>query len=274
VSVAFVLGGGGRWGAVEVGMLAALIDADITADAIVGTSIGAVNGAMFAADPTRSGIERLEQAWRDLAADAVLVPRKRDQLRNLVRLAPSLVGHAPFERWLDDQLPIHRFDEMTIPFECVAASIERAAETWFRSGPLVPALLASASIPGVFPPVEIDGEHFYDGGLVNSVPISRAIEMGATTIYVLQVGRVEQQLNVPTRWYEAGIVALEISRRHRFATVNQNLPDDVVLHLLPSGHTLAPDDRRQLKWTDFTDSDELIAGARAATDEYLAGLGG
>ncbi len=254
-------------------MLSALVDADITPVIIVGTSIGAVNGAMFAADPTRSGIDRLEQAWRDLAEDAVLVPRKRDQLRNLVRLAPSLVSHAPFEKWLEDHLPIRRFDQVEIPFECVAASIERAAETWFSRGPLVPALLASASIPGVFPPVELDGEHFYDGGLVNSVPVSRAIELGATTIYVLQVGRVEQQLTVPRRWYEAGIVALEISRRHRFATVNENLPDDVDLHLLPSGHILAPDDRRQLKWSDFTDSDELIAGARTATAEYLADIG-
>ena len=254
-------------------MLAALTEVGITPDTIVGTSIGAVNGAMFAAEPTPIRHRAAGTGWRDLAADAVLVPRKRDQFRNLVRLAPSLVSHAPFERWLDDQLPVRRFDELTVPFECVAASIERAAEHWFRSGPLVSALLASASIPGVFPPVEIGGEHFYDGGLVNSVPISRAIELGATTIYVLQVGRVEQQLSVPKRWYEAGIVALEISRRHRFATVNENLPDTVELHLLPSGHTLAPDDRRQLKWSDFTDSDELIGGARAATTDYLASIG-
>ncbi len=274
MSVAFVLGGGGRWGAVEVGMLAALVDTDIAPDIIVGTSIGAVNGAMFAADPTPAGIARLERAWRDLADNDVLIPRKRDQLRNLVRFAPSLVDHGSFEHWLSARLPISRFDEAVVPFECVAASIERAAETWFRSGPLVPALMASASIPGVFPPVEIDGEHFYDGGLVNSVPISRAIELGATTIYVLQVGRVEQQLTVPKRWYEAGIVALEISRRHRFATVNENLPAGVELHLLPSGHTLAPDDRRQLKWSDFTDSDELIGGARAATVGYLEHVGG
>lgn len=255
-------------------MLAALVDAAIVPDMIVGTSIGAVNGAMFAADPTRSGIARLEQAWRDLAENSVLVPRKRDQLRNLVRLAPSLVSHAPFEHWLHDRLPVRRFEDVAIRFECVAASIERAAERWFRTGPLAPALMASASIPGLFPPVEIDGEHFYDGGLVNSVPVSRAVELGATTIYVLQVGRVEQPLTVPKRWYEAGIVALEISRRHRFATFNENLPGDVELHLLPSGHTLAPDDRRQLKWSDFTDSDELISGARLATAAHLASTSG
>lgn len=271
MSVAFVLGGGGRWGAVEVGMLRALAEAGVTADLIVGTSIGAINGAMFASDPTLAGIDRLERAWRSLADSALLAPRRRDQLRNLVRLAPSLVSHVSFRGWLDEQLPVRRFDELAIRFECVAASIERAAEHWFSSGPLTPALLASSSIPGVFPPVEICGEHYYDGGLVNSVPISRAIERGASTLHVLQVGRIEQPLTVPARWYEAGIVAFEISRRHRFATLHDQLPDGITVHLLPSGHTLEPDDRRQLKWNDFSSTDRLIDDAHAATAAYLDG---
>ncbi|WP_040493033.1 patatin-like phospholipase family protein [Ilumatobacter nonamiensis] len=272
MSVAFVLGGGGRWGAVEVGMLGALTDAEITPGLIVGTSIGAINGAMFAGEPTRAGIDQLERAWRTLADSAALVPRRRDQLRNLVRLAPSLITHDAFEDWLEDQLPARRFEDLRIPFECVAASIERAAETWFRSGPLMPPLLASSSIPGLFPPVEVNGEHFYDGGLVNSVPISRAIELGATTLYVLQVGRVEQRLSVPKRWYEAGLVAFEISRRHRFATLHDQLPEGVTVHLLPSGNTLEPDDKRQLNWSDFSDTDALMANARAATTTYLDDL--
>ena len=250
-------------------MLSALVDADIVPDMVIGTSIGAINGAMFAADPTRSGIDDLEQAWRDLASGSVLVPRWRDQFRNLVRLAPSLVSHVPLERWLDGHLPVKRFEDVAIDFECVAASIERASERWFSTGSLTPALLASSSIPGVFPPVEIDGEHFYDGGLVNSVPISRAVDRGASTIYVLQVGRVEQALTVPRRWYEAGLAALEISRRHRFATVRDNLPADIDVHLLPSGHVLAPNDRRQLNWSDFGDTDTLIDGARIAASSYL-----
>jgi len=273
MAVAFVLGGGGRWGAVEVGMLSALCEAGIAPDVIVGTSIGAVNGAMFAADPTPGGIDRLERAWRSLADSSVLVPRRRDQLRNLVRLAPSLVTHDAFEEWLGDQLPVRRFEDLAVRFECVAASIERASETWFDRGPLIPALLASSSIPAVFPPVEIDGEHFYDGGLVNSVPISRAIELGATTVYVLQVGRVEQSLSVPKRWYEAALVAFEISRRHRFATLNDQLPDGVTSHLLPSGNTLEPDDRRQLNWSDFGGTADLIDNAHRASATYLCEIG-
>ena len=270
MTVAFVLGGGGRWGAVEVGMLAALVDAQIAPDLIVGTSIGAVNGAIFGADPSAAGVERLEAAWSSLADSDVFTPRRRDQLRNLVRLAPSLMSSAPLEHWLAEHCAADSFDDLVVPFQCVAAPIERAAEVWFTSGSLRPALLASCSVPGLLPPTAIGDEHFYDGGLVNSVPISRAIECGATEIYILQVGRIEQRLSVPTRWFEAGLVAFEISRRHRFATVSDDVPSGVTVHLLPSGNVLRPSDRRQMKVTDFGDTANLIAGARRASTEYLA----
>lgn len=272
MSVAFVMGGGGRWGAIEVGMLRALVEAGIRPDRVVGTSIGAINGAFFAADPSLDGVAALEDTWTTIEEHAVLTPRKRDQLRNLVRLAPSLVSHAPLENWLDEHLPVDRFEQLRLPFQCVASSVERAAEHWFDSGPLTPALLASASIPGIFPPAEIDGEHFYDGGIVNSVPVDRAVALGATTIYVLHVGRLENDLQVPTRWFEAGLVAFEIARRHRFATLNERLPHGVTVHVLPSGHDLRPDDRRQLKWSDFSETAALMERGHEAAAAYLAGL--
>jgi NTE family protein len=97
-----------------------------------------------------------------------------------------------------------------VPFQCVAASIERAAEHWFASGSLVDAILASAAVPGVLPPVRVGDEHFLDGGLVNSIPVGRAVALGATTIYVLQVGRIERSLEVPRRPWEVATVAFEI----------------------------------------------------------------
>ena len=79
----------------------------------------------------------------------------------------------------------------------MAASIERAAEHWFDSGPLADVVLASCAVPGILPPVRIGGEHFIDGGIVNSIPVSRAVTFGARRIYVLQVGRLEQPLKPP-----------------------------------------------------------------------------
>ena len=111
---------------------------------------------------------------------------------------------------------MQRVEQLALPFQCVAASIERAAEHWFTEGVLSDVVLASCSVPGVLPPVAIGDEHFIDGGIVNSIPVARAVALGARTIYVLQVGRLERPLQ-PPRWpWEVGLVAFEVARRHRF----------------------------------------------------------
>jgi NTE family protein len=92
----------------------------------------------------------------------------------------------------------------------------------------------------VLPPVRIGEEHFIDGGIVNSIPVSRAVQLGAREIYVMQVGRLEQPLQ-PPRWpWEVGLVAFEVARRHRFAHDLTSLPEGVALHILPTGGSAAP----------------------------------
>ncbi|HSP18479.1 MAG TPA: patatin-like phospholipase family protein, partial [Myxococcaceae bacterium] len=115
-----------------------------------------------------------------------------------------------------------------------------AAEHWFEEGPLVDAVLASCAVPGLLPPVKIGAEHYIDGGIVNSIPVGRAVALGATSIYVLQVGRLETALQ-PPRWpWEVGLVAFEVARRHRFAHDLRSLPGSVDLHVLPTGGSAAP----------------------------------
>jgi NTE family protein len=266
---AFVLGGGGRWGAVEVGMLRSLVEADIRPDVVIGTSIGAFNGAVFAGEPTAAGIARLADLWSEVAASDLLGANVIQRARILARLRVAIQDPEPLRDLLVRTLPVGTFEELEVSFECVAASIERAAEHWFTTGTLVEALLASAAVPGLFPPIEIEGEHFYDGGLVNSVPVDRAVELGATEIYVLQVGRVEQPLRPPRRLYEPALISFEIARRHRFgATRNRVLPG-VEMHVLPSANSVAFDDRRQVKWADLGETDALIEAAYRASSEYL-----
>ena len=109
-------------------------------------------------------------------------------------------------------------------FQCVAASIESAAEHWFTAGPIVDAVLASSAVPGILPPVRIGDEHFIDGGIVNSIPVNRAVELGATRIFVMHVGRLDRPLE-PPRWpWEVALVAFEIARRHRFLGDLASLP--------------------------------------------------
>ena len=249
-------------------MLQALVDHGIRPDLVVGCSIGAVNGAAFAADPTPAGLHRLRTFWETSAADAVADASWRDRARSFVGRRPYLYDTHRLREAVTQIVPT-TFADLVVPFQCVAASIEAAAEHWFDDGSLLDALMASCAIPGLFPPAVVDGIHYYDGGLVDSIPLDRAVELGATRVFVLQVGRVEQPLEPPRRLHQAPLVAFEIARRHRFATYRRGMPDSVELHVLPSGHRLAMNDRRQLAWRRVDDAHVLIEQARAASAEML-----
>jgi NTE family protein len=272
--VAFVLGGGGALGACEVGMLLALVDHGVEPDLVLGTSIGAVNGALFAADPTAAGTARLAELWQSPDAAGGLGDSILRQVGTLARTRTHLQALGPLRERLGSVLGAERFEDLPVTFQCVAASIERAAEHWFSEGPLVDPILASSAVPGVLPAVRIGEEHFIDGGIVNSIPVNRAVVLGAREIYVLQVGRLERPLRAP-RWpWEVGMVAFEVARRHRFQTDMANLPDGVRVHVLPTGGTAAAafdDIAGQLRTRLPTRVGERIAGAREATGEYLSG---
>ena len=238
--VAFVLGGGGILGAHEVGMLRALAESSIDADVILGTSVGAINGALFAADPTVAGVERLSELWADSNFAELSTGSVLRRVATLARTGTHLQSLTDVRARLVEALPVGRVDELELPFQCVAASIERAAEHWFEEGDLADVVLASCAVPGILPPVKIGDEHFIDGGIVNSIPVARAVALGATTIYVLQVGRLEKPL-APPRWpWEVGLVAFEVARRHRFASDLASLPDGIRVHVLPTGGSAAP----------------------------------
>jgi NTE family protein len=207
----------------------------------------------------------------EIAQSDVLQGSRIDRLKNVATFRPALHETSELRTLLEHVHPSDRLiEELTVPFQCVAASIERAAEHWFTAGPLIDALLASSAVPALFPPIEIGGEHFYDGGLVNSVPLARAVELGAHEVYVMQVGRMESPLRPPERLHEAALISFEIARRHRYTTAVENLPEGVKLHVLPSGNPVAFDDARQLKWRDVSSTTDLIDGAYRASRAYLA----
>lgn len=274
---ALVLGGGGILGATHVGAMRALLEREIGPDLVLGTSIGAVNGAFLAADPTLSGLRRLHDLWDELAAtvpwrDPLLrtPDRARSDRRNAAR-APrgrsNLLTAGPFLHLLRRTLPVGRIEDMPVPYECVAASVERASARWFTSGEAAPAILASCAVPGLFPSIEIDGEHFLDGGLVHSIPVGRAVALGATRIFVLHVGRVEQPLE-PPRWpWEAAQVAFEIARRHRYVEEMESLPEHVEVHVMPSGSDNAP--MMSLLHRNPTFVGRRITAAHEAAETYL-----
>jgi NTE family protein len=272
---AFVLGGGGVLGAAEVGMLRALHERDITPDLVVGTSVGAINGVLVAADPGPATVDRLTEVWGELASAGVFGGSVFERVGTLVRTRTALHPREPLRDLLQAHLPVQTFEELAVPFQCVAASIERAAEHWFTDGPLLDAVLASSAVPGLLPPVEIDGEHYLDGGLVHSIPVGRAVALGAQEVYVLHVGRIDRPLRAPAKPWEVALVAFEVARRHRFAADLAALPADVTLYVLPSGEPAAPSagDLRDLRYRNFGRVTERIERSYAAASAYLDAAG-
>jgi NTE family protein len=250
-------------------MLRAVAERGIRPDIILGASVGALNGAVFAAKPTLAGVHQLEEAWTSLQLHNVFGGSFFGRVSTLARHGTYLHSNAALRAIIEAALPGMRIEDLAVRFECVAASIERAAAHWFVSGPVVDAVLASCAVPGLLPPVELDGEHYLDGGLVYSVPVGRAIAHGATRIYVLQVGRLERPLTPPRLPWEVAVVAFEIARRHRFSEDMAAVPHGVEVHVLPSGSAPPP---INLRYRRSGDINGRIRAAYQASSRYLAGL--
>jgi NTE family protein len=250
-------------------MLRAVMEAGHRPDLVLGTSVGAINGAVVAADPTPACVEELTTTWESLgSSDVFSGPLKR--LRTAAATLTHLHSSEPLRVLLEQRLGPVGIEDLPVQFQCCASSIERAAETWFSQGPLAAAVTASCAVPGLFGPVEIEGEHYLDGGLVNSLPVGRAVALGADLIFVLHVGRIEQPLTVPTRPWEVATVAFEIARRHRFASDMAAVPEGVTIRVLPAGGVRSPS--ANLRYRDTQRVRARIEEAYVASRDYLQAL--
>ncbi len=183
--VGFVLGGGGSLGAVQVGMLEALTERRVTPDVVVGTSVGSLNGAVIALDPT-SAANRLSHAWARITRHQIFPGGLLAQARTLERSKTHIFPNTGLVQIVTDFLgATTTFDELRLPFAAVATDIATAAPYVIHAGVLLPALLASAAIPGIFPPVDLDRRRLYDGGVVANVPLRQALAMGVGSLVVL-----------------------------------------------------------------------------------------
>ena len=259
----FVLGGGGNLGAIQVGMLQAVIDHGIVPDEIVGCSVGAINAAAVASDPTPEGVQRLRELWLTVPETALGASRF-EAIRLLTHRGHSLQPNEGLRSLLESVLVHKRFEEFKVPFHVVAASMRHGREEWFSSGDVLHPILASAALPGVFPPVVINGETFIDGGVVNNVPISKAYTLGATRVVVFHVGNFQRPRAEPKRPVDVLVQAFSISRSSRFyLDIAQPPPDGVELLVLPGV------DPGKLKYNDFTRSAELAERGRLSTAAFL-----
>src|SRR5574341_413940 len=184
---ALVFAGGGSFGAVQVGMLRALIAHGVRPDMVVGASVGALNGAYFAGRPSDAGVAELERLWRGLRREDVF-PVTLRSLFGLLFQRDHVADPRGLRRLLDAHLPYARLEQATIPLHVIATDLFEGSAVRLSHGALGDALMASAAIPAVFPPVSL-GEHILiDGGIASNTPISSAIELGAGRLVVLPTG--------------------------------------------------------------------------------------
>jgi len=261
---AFVLSGGGNLGAIQVGMLKALAEHDIVPDLVLGCSVGALNGAGYARAPTRAGVARMERRWMAVDSPTLMPSSRIPSALQLVRKGESLHDNAGLRRTIDAMLEDQQhFGDLSIEFQCVATDVDSAMAHWFTSGPLAPAILASTALPAVYPPVTVEGVRYVDGGVVDNVPIDRAVELGCTRIFVIHLGphgRPDAHIRRPI---DGALLAYWLARNSRFARDLAALPDGVEAIVLPSG------DRPDLRYDDFGSSPELIEQGYANTLAFL-----
>jgi len=180
-----VLGGGGARGACQVGMLRAMLETGIAPDVVLGVSAGALNGAMLAQYPGFEGVERLEEIWRGRDFARVF-PKGR--WHRYFRRVPSVYDAAPLVELIEQHVAVSDLSETKLPIEVLLADVETGAGVWFDHGPPTKVLYGSSAIPGIFPPLVLEGRRYVDGGMVDPNPVLRALAHNPTRIVLLVCG--------------------------------------------------------------------------------------
>jgi NTE family protein len=265
--VAFVLSGGGSLGAIQAGMLRALFERDIRPEVIVGTSAGALNGAFVASrPPTVATADALGDIWRDLRRGQAFPLNPVAGLLGFLGARDHLVPASGLRRLVSRHVERELLEELPVPMHVIAVDMIRGEEVRVSRGPVLDAVLASAAIPGVFSPVEIDGLSLADGGVANNTPISHAVDLGARRIYVLPTGHACALQKPPGSALGMALHAIGLLTQRRLVEDIERHRDDAQLIVLPPPCPL------DVQPIDFGQADELIErGYEDACDFFDSG---
>ena len=261
---AFVLAGGGSLGAVEVGMLKALVAHGLKADLVVGSSVGAINAGYYAGRPNVAGVGALDGLWRGIRTRDVFPFSPVKGFFGFVGWMDGLVDPSRLRTLLEQALPYKRIEDAELPCRFVATDVLDGREIVLSAGPVVTALLASSAIPGVFPPVERDGHTLMDGGIASNTPIATAIAHGARRVIVLPTGH-SCALPAPPRGALAlALHALTLMIVHQLVVDVERFGDRAKIVVVPPLCPVATTPY------DFGQTAELIDRAEASTKTWLA----
>jgi NTE family protein len=263
-TVAFVLSGGASLGAIQVGMLQALYEREITPDLIVGTSAGALNGAFIASRPqTVATAHALGSIWRNLRRGQAFPLNPVTGLLGFLGARDHLVPASGLQRLIASHIEPDELEAMPIPLQVVAVDVISGEELRLSRGPVRDAVLASAAVPAVLPPVPWGDRMLMDGGVANNTPISHAVELGAGRIYVLPTGHACALDEPPDAALGMALHAISLLTHRR-------LVDDIERHRADTNLiVLPPPCPLNVEPIDFTHADELIDQALIDAREFL-----
>jgi NTE family protein len=266
--VAFVMAGGASLGAIEAGMLRALYERGIVPDFIVGTSAGALNAAFIASRPqTPATAEALAEVWHSLRRGDVFPLNPLTGLLGFLGSRDHLVPASGLRHLIARYLEVELLEEMAVPLHVVAVDVITGEELRLSKGPALDAVLASAAIPAVFPPVTWEGRELMDGGVANNTPISHAVELGAREIYVLPTGHACSLGEAPTSSLGMALHALSLLTQRRLTDDIEKHELDAKLVVLPPPCPLA------IAPIDFSHPDLLVERGYATACDFLDGGG-
>jgi NTE family protein len=266
---AFVLSGGASLGAIQVGMLEALFERGIAPDLIVGSSVGAINGAFIAArEPTTETARELGDIWRGLSRSAIFPLNPLTGLIGFVGRSSHLIPNGNLRRLIVRHAAIERLENSPIPLHLIVTDVLSGQELRLSRGPAIDAVMASAAIPSVFAPVEFDGRLLMDGGVSDNTPISHAVTLGASEIYVLPTGIACDVAVAPRGALAMLLHALTILTQQRLHLDIELYRDRAQLVVLP------PPCPQPVQPIDFSRADDLIEQALRDGRKFLDSLDG
>ncbi len=260
---AFVFSGGSSLGAIEVGMLKAIVEEGHKADMVIGTSVGSLNGAYYAFDPTIKGVKTLEQIWRKVKVVDAFTPSFITPIKNIATFGQYLVSSKNLKQLILDHYKFNRIEETKIPLYLTSMDIDTGEEVVFNKGLIVEALLASTGVPGIFPPQRMGERLLVDGGLVNNTPISSAVKLGAEKVIVFPIGFPYTPNQEPKNLTEILVRTLIYLLNRQLFSDYHLYKNKVQLNIIP------PPENITVGPHDFSKSDILIDQAYQCTKNWL-----
>jgi NTE family protein len=263
---AFVFPSGGSGGAAQVGILRSLLEAGIRPDVMVGSSVGALNAAFFAMEPTIAQLDRLATIWRGLSREDVFgrnrygtitrVLLRQDHIYTPLALRALIARFCTFTELADTKVPLH----------VATTDLDNGVARWWEAGPAHDILYASACLPGLFPPALLAGHRHVDGGVLEPAPVQRAVDLDASTVYVLGevVGPEDEQ---PRR-----LTALDVLIRSFAISRYARLPEPSALARAGQRVITVPGaDTTGIEITDFSHTSRIIDESRVRSRHFLGG---